>query len=663
MEEEIILDFQVNTGDAFKELERTKKALIDLKKEQADLNKAYKEGAVTLDEYVEESVRQEQVIKQTQGRYNDLSKAVNTVNNSLASQRLRLSELTKERNNVNRSTVEGVKRFNELNKQIKELNNSLKESEQAGGDFRRNVGNYTESINEAAGSIQVAGVSVSDLSQRFVSFINPATLAAAAVSGLASLYLRTKAGQDLLENSTIRYSSTLDILGREIEKVVSSASKLGGDENQGQLDKLGQTLLKLSPIGLLFSETTKVLDAVTKGYISSLQREAQELANVRIQLNDLNDERIIESEQVAKLELKIESLKSKKEEENLTSERQILLLNEIVDAENERTTIQRNNAERRLQALEIEADRLGGIDKLSGEQLQKLISTRVEVANLDAEFEKRSRSTRREIQSIIDAEQELQRQIRITRLERELAAPDTSLSGFKNFVEPILKSEIKSFNSKKEIADRTKKLNEDLKKSDDKRTKDFVKNRERERAEEEATIGALAGFFALSQQLSGEQSAFFQVLATGEAIISTFAGATRAFKDYPFPISNLIAAQVIALGLANVARINEVGFASGGYTGDGGKYEPAGIVHRGEYVIPKSMVQSPKYSGVIRSIESDRLKGYADGGLVTNTATSQTDSNLLFANAIKNIPAPIVSVKEFSRVQDRVRVKENISRV
>ena len=29
------------------------------------------------------------------------------------------------------------------------------------------------------------------------------------------------------------------------------------------------------------------------------------------------------------------------------------------------------------------------------------------------------------------------------------------------------------------------------------------------------------------------------------------------------------------------------GFASGGYTGDGGKYQPAGVVHRGEYVINK----------------------------------------------------------------------------
>jgi hypothetical protein len=31
-------------------------------------------------------------------------------------------------------------------------------------------------------------------------------------------------------------------------------------------------------------------------------------------------------------------------------------------------------------------------------------------------------------------------------------------------------------------------------------------------------------------------------------------------------------------------------YAEGGYTGAGGKYEPAGIVHKGEYVVPKSEV-------------------------------------------------------------------------
>jgi len=39
-----------------------------------------------------------------------------------------------------------------------------------------------------------------------------------------------------------------------------------------------------------------------------------------------------------------------------------------------------------------------------------------------------------------------------------------------------------------------------------------------------------------------------------------------------------------------VPRLAAPQFAEGGYTGRGGKYEPAGIVHRGEYVIPKEGV-------------------------------------------------------------------------
>lgn len=55
-------------------------------------------------------------------------------------------------------------------------------------------------------------------------------------------------------------------------------------------------------------------------------------------------------------------------------------------------------------------------------------------------------------------------------------------------------------------------------------------------------------------------------------------------------------------------------FANGGYTGSGGKYEPAGIVHRGEYVFDAATVRKIGP----RNLESlhRRLKGYAEGGLV-----------------------------------------------
>ncbi|HNX38691.1 MAG TPA: hypothetical protein PL124_11300 [Candidatus Cloacimonadota bacterium] len=56
---------------------------------------------------------------------------------------------------------------------------------------------------------------------------------------------------------------------------------------------------------------------------------------------------------------------------------------------------------------------------------------------------------------------------------------------------------------------------------------------------------------------------------------------------------------------------------TGGYTGPGGKYEPRGIVHAGEWVANADMVASPVTGPIIRALEQYRsggVKGYADGG-------------------------------------------------
>lgn len=55
--------------------------------------------------------------------------------------------------------------------------------------------------------------------------------------------------------------------------------------------------------------------------------------------------------------------------------------------------------------------------------------------------------------------------------------------------------------------------------------------------------------------------------------------------------------------------------AGGGYTGSGGKYEPAGIVHRGEYVLNQSATNRIGIGAL------DRLNGFADGGLVDDRIT------------------------------------------
>src|SRR5690606_10156058 len=105
--------------------------------------------------------------------------------------RQRLAALTRERNNLDKSTERGIKRFNELNKEIKDLNDTIKDAEKAGGDFRRNVGNYGESAAEAAKGINVAGVSVGDLTGKLASFANPATAAVAIAGGLFAAYAKS----------------------------------------------------------------------------------------------------------------------------------------------------------------------------------------------------------------------------------------------------------------------------------------------------------------------------------------------------------------------------------------------------------------------------------------------------------------------------------------
>jgi hypothetical protein len=71
----------------------------------------------------------------------------------------------------------------------------------------------------------------------------------------------------------------------------------------------------------------------------------------------------------------------------------------------------------------------------------------------------------------------------------------------------------------------------------------------------------------------------------------------------------------LAIFLAAIAVIASGGFASGGYTGDGGKFQPAGVVHRGEYVMSK---EATARIGVdyLDSLHVSAKRGFATGGVV-----------------------------------------------
>lgn len=78
------------------------------------------------------------------------------------------------------------------------------------------------------------------------------------------------------------------------------------------------------------------------------------------------------------------------------------------------------------------------------------------------------------------------------------------------------------------------------------------------------------------------------------------------------------------LGASQAGYSSAYGFSDGGYTGDGGKYEPAGIVHAGEFVLRREVVSQP---GMLDYLQTLNSRGYADGGLVTPTAVPRQISS------------------------------------
>lgn len=102
------------------------------------------------------------------------------------------------------------------------------------------------------------------------------------------------------------------------------------------------------------------------------------------------------------------------------------------------------------------------------------------------------------------------------------------------------------------------------------------------------------------------------------------------------------------------------GYSEGGYTGDGDRYEVAGVVHRGEYVVPKPIMENPRVIdavGTIEAIRRNKMAGsgipattpsgsYADGGFTTPAAmpefTELVTATQELREAARNIRAYVV---------------------
>lgn len=128
-------------------------------------------------------------------------------------------------------------------------------------------------------------------------------------------------------------------------------------------------------------------------------------------------------------------------------------------------------------------------------------------------------------------------------------------------------------------------------------------------------------------------------------------------------------------GTTTVRTVN--GYSEGGYTGHGARLEVAGVVHRGEYVVPQPEMRDPAVMAMVASIETRRrrrtsanaLPGFAEGGYTGAIYGTDRHTTSLLEQILKELrsgnenptPAYVVLSELYAKQELEARMKKQTS--
>lgn len=552
--------------------------------------------------------------------------------NSIKDLRTANSQLRAERDKVNISTKEGKELVDKLNVAIDKNNKVIKDNSSALEKQRQNVGNYSKSIEEAAGNLNIMGVNVGSLGSKLASFANPATAAVGIVTALGAAYARSSIGAKDLEFASNQLSFATTILTDRFAGLFSSV-----EDGEGFFSQLGNAFI--STIGGIDTAVLSNLAANAREEIEQIERDR---IRIQAEINEKAGENFELLTDIANVDTSINEKQQLRQriEENIhdiaLAKLEILNRQEIQEKIIGATTANKEALEKKLNELQAQRTQAQKEETKGVERLNKQLN-----AAVNAE-EKR-------LQVIDEAATK-------KRLSELNTSGTISASGTDQNITTFGEQEIALSNKITGVVVR----NDQIKGESAEQYVDRVISLQ------EAQAGAARDLAGTLAAIADEGSAAQKALALTSIAINAAVGVSGAVKsgaDVGFP-QNLAAILIgITAVLSGIAQARSLlGFAEGGYTGHGGKYQPAGIVHKGEYVTPQHIVNSPVARPHLQALESMRLNGYADGGFVANSNQSEVRQAQMLANAFKNQPPIIASWTEGRAIGKRVEFKEKVTR-
>lgn len=168
-------------------------------------------------------------------------------------------------------------------------------------------------------------------------------------------------------------------------------------------------------------------------------------------------------------------------------------------------------------------------------------------------------------------------------------------------------------------------------------TKDIEDKYQQDRLNAQIALGGqmMGSVTSMFGSMFGEQSKAYKLMfaadkayaiaAAGIAIQQNIAAASKVGFPYNLPLIAGAVAQGASI-IANIRAIKDQGFADGGFTGYGGKYDPAGIVHKGEVVWSQDDIR--RWGGV--GLVENMRKSSGPEAFINNHATNNTSAENVF---------------------------------
>lgn len=580
--------------------------------------------------------------------------------NSIRDLRQANTQLRKERDAVNLSTKEGQELVQKLNTTIDKNNKLIKDNSSALEKQRQNVGNYSKSIQEAAGELNIMGTNVGALSTKLTSFINPATAAVGIVTALGAAYARSTIGAKDLEFASNQLGAATTLLTNEFASLFSSA-----EDGEGAFSRLTNFLIEsFSPA---LAATSRGI-ALAQEQLEDSQRNEiilRQETNARLEENQelmtkLQDSQVDINEKTNAVTQIISNLRKNEEEILKVKNDQLSALQK---------QLQSNKEDEKLKdQVAIKLGEISAFERDTERKVQSIL--KLESNLLDTENKKLDtiqKQNSEKANATAFAQSEIDREKRIRDLDKSLEQENTDPFGVRDFATQQIKL---SGDTAEAIRKNEEKNREQYQKSAD--LKKAIQD-----AELQTTINFLEATSTLAATAFGEQSALYKIAATTQTLIATYSSATKSYDALAgIPIVGpalgaSAAAVAIANGLANVAQINGIAAAGGA---DFVTTKPTMLIV-GDNPGGRERVTVEPLSGKGKTRTFGNGLGVAmagggsmtfdpsarDGGFVANQNMSMMNQSMLIANSLKYLPPLVVGVKQITEGINAVQVKENVS--